>query len=78
MDHLKQNGFVIYLEATYNELKKRIANMKTRGIVMDKIKSFLDIYKERIPLYRKYAEFTISCNKKHIEKIVEEIILNLR
>jgi shikimate kinase len=74
MSHLKKNGIIIYIDVTYKELKKRIADMKTRGIVIGRFQSFQDLFNERIPLYKKYAEITISSSKKNIEKIAEEII----
>lgn len=74
IDHLKKNGLVIYLDVPYKELKKRIANMKTRGIVMSSTQSFQDIFDERATLYKKFADKTLVCNKKNMEKIVEEII----
>jgi shikimate kinase len=48
--------------------------MTTRGIAMEKKRSFRDVYKERLFLYRKYAEMTVFCKKKHIEEIVGEIV----
>lgn len=74
MKHLGNTGLIIYLEVPYRELKKRLTNMTTRGIAMEKTRSFRDVYNERLLFYRKYAEVTISCKKKHIEEIVEEII----
>jgi shikimate kinase len=74
MDHLKTLGLIVYLDVPYRELKIRITNMTTRGITMEKNRSFLDVYNERLFLYRKYAEVTVFCQKKHIEEIVGEII----
>jgi shikimate kinase len=75
MDHLKTGGIVVYLDVPYRELKKRITNMKTRGIAMEQNRSFRDIYDQRLPLYRKSADVTVFCKRKHIEDIVREIVL---
>ena len=78
MEYLKQNGIVIYLDVPYKELKKRIADMKTRGIVKTNNQSFQDIFNERIPLYKQVADISITCNRKNMEKIVEEIVNNIK
>ncbi len=78
MKHLKEIGIIIYLETSYHVLKKRISNMKTRGIAMERAQTFKDIYIERIPLYEHFAEITIICKKKSIEKITEEIISQIK
>ncbi|HEY8499104.1 MAG TPA: shikimate kinase [Clostridia bacterium] len=71
MDHLKRIGTVVYLEAPYPELEKRIKNITTRGIVMKENQTLYDVYKERTPLYEKYAEITVCCSGKTMEQIVE-------
>ena len=77
MDHLRKGGYIIYLDVDYHVLKKRITNMTTRGIAMDMKKTFRDVYSERVPLYKKYAQVTIECGKKHVEQIVEQIIFRV-
>jgi shikimate kinase len=74
MEYLKQNGIVIYLKVEYDEIVKRIKNISTRGIVLGKCQSLLDIYDERIPLYEKYSDITIDCSNKDVEDIILTII----
>lgn len=77
MHHLKSRGKIIYLQLNYRNLDKRIKNMSTRGIARNESQTLLDIYKERVPLYKKYADITIHCAGKHKSRIVEEIIKKL-
>lgn len=70
---LKQGGQIIYLHVPYEEIKKRLKNVKTRGIVIKAGSSLEDIYKERVPLYIKYADITVDCSNKNIEDCVREI-----
>ena len=35
--------------------------------------TLLDLYQERVPLYEKYADFTISCHGKELRNLVDEI-----
>ena len=70
MEHLKLNGIVVYLEASYEEVKRRLTNIKSRGIVFGKGQDLYSLYNERIPLYKKYADITIECDGKSIEDLV--------
>lgn len=73
MEHLKEDGTIVYLKLSYEEIIRRVNNIKTRGIAMKKGKSMKDVYEERTPLYEKYADVVIDCNKKTIEECVESI-----
>lgn len=73
MAHLKENGICVYLDLPLCDLKKRLANIKTRGIAMGKGKTIDDVYEERLPYYEKYADITVQCAGKTVEEIVEII-----
>ena len=74
MRHLKDHGVVVYLELPYLEVEQRINNITTRGIAMGPGESLLDIYKQRVPLYEKHADITVSCTGSNMEEVVEKII----
>jgi len=78
MKHLKLNGIIIYLEVSYEEIKSRLTNITSRGIVFGKEQDLFGLYNERIPLYRKYADKTINCDGKSIEDIVSLITNEIR
>lgn len=78
MSNLKNGGTVIYLKLPLNEIEKRIKNIKTRGIVMDKGKTLKDIYIERTPLYEKYADITVDCSELTAEECVDKIIKDIK
>lgn len=71
---LKLGGRILYLHVPYEEIRRRLKNIKTRGIVIKKGYSLEDVFTERVPLYRKYADKTIDCSNKNIEDCVNEII----
>ena len=73
MAHLKENGICVYLKLPLEDIKKRLANIKTRGIAMSKGETIDDVYAERIPLYERYADVTVECHGKNVEEIVEII-----
>lgn len=77
LNHLKKDSKIIYLKLSFDEMKKRLKNFKIRGIAMEKDRTLLDVYNERIPLYEKHADITIICSNKNIEDIVFEIKENI-
>lgn len=74
MEHLKENGTVVYLEASLDTVKKRLKNIKTRGVAMKKGQTLEDLYGARVPLYKKYADVTVHTGDAPMERTVENII----
>ena len=74
MAHLKDLGPVVYLKLGYQDLRKRLGNLKNRGVVLREGQSLQDLYKERTPLYEKYADYTIDETGLHVEETVTELI----
>ena len=69
MSHLLNISKVIFLEASFEEIKRRIHNFTTRGIAKSENQTFRELYDERQYLYKKYAEITINCNRLDQEEI---------
>lgn len=74
MEHLKSMGRVIYLHLDYDTMVKRIKNITTRGVVLKSGTNLLDMYNERLPLYKQYADDVIYCDKNTVEETVEQIV----
>lgn len=74
MEHLKKIGTVIYLKLPYEELRVRLHDIKGRGVVLREGQTFLDLYKERVPLYEKYADLTVDESGCSVEQTVEKIL----
>ena len=64
--------------AEFEEIKRRLADIKTRGIVIHDKASLYDIYTERLPLYEKYADIKIDCTGRRIEETVEYLVREIR
>lgn len=73
MSNLSKIGKVIFFDVSYNELTKRIRNFESRGIACKKGDTLLDVYNQRIELYREYAEITVNCDNKTINDIIDEL-----
>lgn len=74
MEHLKKSGKVVYLKLNYDTMISRIKNITTRGVVLKNGDTLEDMYKERAPLYERWADITVSCDNNTIEETVEEIV----
>ncbi len=83
MQHFKKCGIVVYLYVGFDTMIERIGDYSKRGIVLKPGTTIKDLYDEREPLLRKYADVTINCDGnafagyyKHtlqtIKKILEE------
>ena len=62
MAHLKENGVCIWLKLPFEEIMKRIKNISTRGIAIPKDMTLEDAYREREPLYLRYADIILECS----------------
>lgn len=74
MQHMKENGVVVYLQVSLKTIEERLSNIKTRGVTMEKGATIASLYEERIPLYEKYADITIKSDGLTVEETVEAII----
>jgi len=74
MRYLAKNGTVVHLDLPFGEIERRVTNLYTRGVVMEKGQTLRGLYDKRQPLYKKFAEITIQCSGKTHEQIVEEVI----
>jgi shikimate kinase len=77
MEHLKSIGKVVYLEISLQALHKRLGNLEKRGVVLKDGQTLADLYKERIPLYEKYADLVINLEGKDLEASLQEILATL-
>ena len=74
MKHLKEIGTVIYLELSYDALKRRLGNLKGRGVVLKEGQDLRGLYEERVPLYEKYADLTINEKNLDVEGTLQKIL----
>ncbi len=78
MEHLKEIGTVVYLEVSYPILEKRLSDIKGRGVVLKEGQTLYDLYKERTPLYEKYADVRVLEEGLNVEETVEQLVEKLQ
>ena len=74
MRHLKTLGPIIYLFAGINTIKMRLGDFSKRGVVLNEGQTIDDLYYERLPLFEKYADYTVDCNTSAYTRFQRQII----
>ena len=73
MEHLRNNSDVIYLEVSFENISERVLDFKERGFIKESHQSIEEAYMERLALYEKYADYSVTNNnsmKDCIQKIL--------
>ncbi|MBQ8266837.1 MAG: shikimate kinase [Clostridia bacterium] len=73
IEEMKKNGIVVYLKISYEEVEKRLGDLKKRGVVLKEGFTLKELYEERSPLYERYADYIIELNEASIEDSAEKI-----
>ena len=73
MRHLKEIGTVIYLRLSYRSIKDRLGDLHARGVTIKPGWTLRDLYNERCPLYEKWADLTVDCNRLRLREVVAVI-----
>jgi len=73
MGRLKNLGQLVFIDIPLEELLGRVNDMDNRGLVIDPNETYENLYKERLPLYQKYAEVTIPGDGMTVEAVAAEI-----
>lgn len=73
MIFLKKTADMVYLQADYGLIRKRLWNLKSRGIVLAPGKTLEDLYVGRKPHYERFAGVTVRVGRRTPEEIVRRI-----
>lgn len=74
MEHLKSIGKVIYLKVSYEQIEKRLHDIKGRGVALREGQTLKDLYEERTLLYEKYADLIIDEENLTVEETIASIL----
>ena len=73
MAHYKQIGTIIYLSLPLEGIRERLGDLDERGVTLREGQDLAGLYEERVPLYEKYADYTVDCGGLSIREIVKKI-----
>jgi len=74
MAYLKSSGLLIFLDVDLLTLESRVHDFHTRGLAKRSDQDFADLFHERLTLYKKYADMTITCAALTHEEVCAKII----
>lgn len=77
MEHFRSIGRVLYLQLSFGSVQKRLGDLKGRGVSMREDQTLFDLYEERVPLYRKYADVIIDCEHLELREVADRIYREL-
>lgn len=60
MNHLKRLGPVVYLKVPFATVEQRVDDEASRGLARKPGQGLEALYRERTPLYERYADFTVD------------------
>lgn len=73
MNRLGESGIIVYLKLPFEEIRERLGDLNARGVTLRQGQTLEELYRERVPLYEKYAHITVECTGKQLRDIVAEI-----
>ena len=73
MRHFKKIGHIMYLKVDFETIRKRLRNIKERGVALKKGQTLRDLYDERVVLYEKYADTVIE-ETGDVEDVIVRIL----
>ena len=74
MEHLREIGTVVYLSLPFEEIDKRLSDIKGRGVVLREGQTLKDLYEERKVLYEQYADIQIDETGLNVEETINAIL----
>jgi len=75
MRHLKEISKIVFLDAPFRSIVRRIPNARKRGIVGLRDRSLKELFEERLVLYNKYADFSIKIRgRENVQGLVDRVI----
>jgi shikimate kinase len=76
---LRQNGYVVYLRASPEQLARRLRHDRHRPLLQvdDPLQRLRDFYAQRDPLYHETAHFIIDTVESSVASLVNMIVMQL-
>ncbi len=73
MRHLKKQAVAVHLWLPLEELAPRVGDINERGVVRGPNQTLEELYRERMPLYEKWADVSVDCSGKGHPEVVRVV-----
>lgn len=77
MQHLSETGLLIWLDVSPELIEQRIDNIHDRGLIRQPGQSLTELYRERLPLYQRWAHRTISTDSSFPQVVARQIVARI-
>lgn len=77
MEHLKNNGTVVFLDIPFDLVIQRIGDHSMRGISRRPDQSLHALFEERFELYSRYADLTVKGAGLNQDRVCEAVVEGL-
>ena len=75
MKNLLKDSKCVFIDVPLPEIKRRVKNIDTRGIAMEKDDTLDTLYEKRMPKYREYADISVEVKQNSkIDNVVSKIL----
>lgn len=75
MKNLLKDSKCVFIDVPLPEIKRRVKNIDTRGIAMEKDDTLDTLYEKRMPKYREYSDITVEVKQNSkIDNVVSKIL----
>lgn len=74
MAYLRRGGRCVYLRVSFDEWRRRLGNIRRRGVVLRDGETLEALYAERTVLYERYADLIVDMEKEGIEETASRLI----
>lgn len=75
MKNLLKDSKCVFIDVPLPEIKRRVKNIDTRGIAMEKDDTLDTLYEKRMPKYREYADIIVEVKQNSkIDNVVSKIL----
>jgi shikimate kinase len=78
MGRLRAAGPLVYLAVDLATLEQRVAAAPLRGMASDPAQTYAEVYAERTPLYRCYADMTVDAGSGTADEVAAAILDAIR
>ena len=73
MRHLREIGWIVWLDADFEAIRGRLSDIRGRGVVLREGQTLRALYDERAALYRRYADIAVPEAGQGVEATVEAV-----
>lgn len=74
MKNLTSIGTVVYLRLSCDSIKRRLGDLKHRGVAIREGETLEELYTERCALYETYADRILDCDNLTIEETIAQAV----